>query len=90
MRYISLTIQEQEALKQIADHSYDRRERIRAHSLLLSHKGYYVEQLADIFFVDRDTVARWLDRWQQSKFDSLKDGQRSGRPGRLNAAQKKV
>lgn len=90
MRYTSLTDQEQEGLKHIADYSSDRRERIRAHGLLLSHKGYYIEQLADIFFVDRDTVARWLDRWQQSKFDSLKDGHRSGRPGKLNKEQKKV
>ena len=90
MRYITLTTSEQKALKHIADTSSDRRERSRAHALLLSAKGYYVEQLADIFFVDRDTIARWLDRWQESKASSLKDGQRSGRPSKLSAEQKKV
>lgn len=95
MRYIELTTTEQEYLKRIADHSPDRRERSRAHALLLSAKGYYVEQLSDIFFVDRDTVARWLDRWQQSKrgaapMSSLKDGPRSGRPSKLSAVQKKA
>ena len=94
MRYIKLTAAEQKHLKYLADTSTDRRERNRAHALLLSAKGYYIEQLSDIFFVDRDTVARWLDRWQQSKreaapMSSLKDGQRSGRPGKLSVEQKK-
>ncbi len=90
MRYIELSISEQKDLKHIADHSPDRRERTHAHALLLSAKGYYVEQLADIFFVDRDTISRWLDRWQQSKQTALRDGQRSGRPGKLSKDQKKV
>ena len=90
MRYIELTATEQKDLKAIAEHSSDRRERTRAHALLLSAKGYYIEQLSDIFFVDRDTVARWLDRWQQGKMSSLKDGSRSGRPTKLSAVQKKV
>lgn len=90
MRYIELTTTEQKDLKAIADTSTDRRERNRAHALLLSAKGYYIEQLSDIFFVDRDTVARWLDRWQQSKMSSLKDGPRSGRPSKLSDDQKKV
>lgn len=95
MRYIELSTTEQKDLKAIADTSTDRRERTRAHALLLSAKGYYIEQLSDIFFVDRDTVARWLDRWQQSKrggapMSSLKDGQRSGRPSKLSDVQKKA
>ncbi len=90
MRYVELTTTEQEDLKRIADHSPDRRERSRAHALLLSAKGYYIEQLSDIFFVDRDTVARWLGRWQQSKMSSLKDVPRSGRPSKLSAVQKKA
>lgn len=90
MRYIDLTTTEQKDLKAITDTSTDRRERSRAHALLLSAKGYYIEQLSDIFFVDRDTVARWLDRWQQSGIQSLKDGHRSGRPSKLNDDQKKV
>ena len=95
MRYVTLSVTEQRSLKAIADTSTDRGERTRAHALLLSAKGYYIEQLSDIFFVDRDTIARWLDRWQQSKrgaarMSSLRDGHRSGRPSKLNADQKKA
>lgn len=47
--------------------------------------------MADIFEVDRDTVAAWLDRWEADPFDSLDDGDRSGRPPLLNEkAPKKV
>jgi len=62
------------------------RVRQRAHAILLSAKGYRIDQLVDIFFpdlrsgVDRDTITRWLDRWQEDHFDGLEDAPRSGRP----------
>jgi transposase len=53
---------------------------MRAHSILLSARGYAIEEIADIYKVHRDTVSSWLDRWEQSGFDGLPDKSRSGRP----------
>jgi len=45
--------------------------RIRAHAILLSDRRYRLEQLADIFNVDRDTVSIWLTNWEEHAFDGL-------------------
>jgi len=53
---------------------------MRAHSILLSARGYTIEEIADIYNVYRDTVSSWFDRWEQSGFKGLTDKSRSGRP----------
>lgn len=56
------------------------RERERAHAIILSHKGYSINQLADIFEVDRDSISSWFNRWEESGIEGLSDNHRSGRP----------
>ena len=54
--------------------------RHRAHALLLSAQGYQINQLAEIFFVDRETITNWLNRFDQDGIDGLENKPRSGRP----------
>ncbi len=54
--------------------------RQRAHAILLSHKGYTILQLKNIFDVDRDTIVHWFDRFEQSGLDGLYNAPVSGRP----------
>jgi transposase len=60
--------------------------RQRAHAILLSARRYRINQLADIFDVDRETITRlrrsriWLNRWDQDGLDGLKNKPRAGRP----------
>ena len=67
-------------LKQILRTSPVFRTRQRAHAILLSAKAYRIDQLIEIFEVDRDTITRWLNRWDKDHFDGLDDAPRSGRP----------
>lgn len=95
MRYVSLTTDQINQLTQLYKTSPDHRERQRAQALLLSQRNYSVPDLADLFEVDRDTIGRWMDRWQdwlnQPQPDlSLQDQPRSGRTSTLNLDQKKV
>ena len=76
----SLTDVQREELKTIYQTHPSSRTRLRAHAILLSERRYSLDQIADIFEVDRDTVGAWLDRWEQDNFNSLDDGERSGRP----------
>jgi len=46
----------------------------------LSGKGYRLDQLADIFGVDRDTVSGWLDAWEVHGLLGLRDQVHPGRP----------
>ncbi len=91
MRYIaSLQAEEVQQLQDILRVSEKHRERMRAQALLLSDKGYKLKVIADICQVDRDTVSHWFTGWEQHKMASLSDAERSGRPSRLNAQEKKT
>lgn len=95
MRYVSLTTNQVDQLTQLYKNSPDHRERQRAHALLLSQRNYSISDLADLFVVDRDTIGRWMDRWQDWLSQtqpalSLQDQPRRGRTPNLTDDQKKV
>jgi transposase len=54
--------------------------RQRAQAILLSHKGYNLNQLQAILDVDRDTLSQWINRFEASGIEGLQDLPRSGRP----------
>lgn len=62
------------------------RVRQRAHAVLLSAKGYTLDQIADVLAVDRDAVSRTLDRWEAGGVAALEEGPRLGRPFKVDAA----
>jgi transposase len=59
----------------------------RAHMVLLSARGYSVQQLAEIFDVGEDVVRTWLHRYQQAGPAGLEDCPRPGRPPRERLAR---
>ena len=68
-----------------------RRARMRAYGLLLSHQGFALRRLADIYQVARYAVSEWIERWQSAGLVGLYDQPRSGRPPSLTPeAQPKV
>jgi transposase len=52
----------------------------RAHMVLLSARGYTVEQIAEIFGVGEDVVRNWLHRYERGGPLGLDDRPRPGRP----------
>ena len=95
MRYVQLTSQQEQQLNQLYKTSQHHRERQRAHALLSSHRNYTIPDLADLFVVDRDTVVRWMERWQDWLTNTenpltLQDQARAGRPSSLVSDQKKA
>jgi len=71
MRYITLKIEEIEALEQLHKNSTDNTIRKHSQCLLLSHQRRTIIDLANIFDVHRRTIERWLDSWAKSGIDSL-------------------
>jgi transposase len=59
----------------------------RAHMVLLSARGYTVEQIAEIFGVGADVVRKWLHRYERSGPTGLDDRPRPGRPPRDRLAR---
>jgi len=84
-----LTEEEQKTLLDASRYAPWSRFRQRAHAVYLSGKGYRVNQLAEIFAVDRDTVAGWLDAWEQCGLMGLRDHPHPGRPS-LSSEENRV
>ncbi len=63
--------------------------RRRAHAVLLSSRGYSIDRIADIYEVDRDTVSRWLDHWEDDGTTGLDDQEGRGRKPILNEKEQK-
>jgi transposase len=62
-----------------------RRTRMRAHSLLLSHQGFAIPRIAQMYQVDRRSVSSWIDRWQTQGLVGLYDRPGAGRRPTLSA-----
>jgi hypothetical protein len=56
-----LTDVQRQRLKEIHKTDARWRTRMRAHAILLSEKGFELNQLATIFDTDRDALSQWLD-----------------------------
>src|SRR5262249_48628469 len=79
-----LTPEQRDQPKEIMKSQAPQRKRMRAHAVLLSERNYSIDQIADIYEVDRDRVSQWTDWWEERKFDWLDDDPRNGRPPKLN------
>ena len=74
-----LSDQERAELKRLARREVGRvSERIRM--ILLSSKGYSVQQIADIFECDASSVRAWIERFEAEGLKGLHDRPRCGRP----------
>lgn len=78
---------DREVLQYLMDNGETARIRRRAHAILLSDAEKSVNEIADIFQVDRDTVTSWIDRWQESGPGGLGDLPRSGAPPKLDESE---
>ena len=89
VRYVRpLTENQRHTLAAIMKHDAIPRARVRAHGILLSAQGLRIKEIAKIYQVDRDTVATWIKKWEQSGMASLYDKPRSGRPPKLTPEEK--
>jgi transposase len=84
----SLTTAQREQLSALMKSAAPQRTRMRAHAVLLSERRYSLEQIADIYQVDRDRVSQWLEWWEAEQVAGLDDDPRSGRPPKLNEAER--
>lgn len=81
MKFIKkLDKQSKATLKDLMKNSSSFKVRKRAHAILLSNKQFKIDELANIFDADRDTISEWLKRWEDKGAAGLKDAPRSGRP----------
>jgi transposase len=83
-----LTAAQREQLEALMKSAAPQRTRMRAHAVLLSERRYSLEQIADIYQVDRDRVSQWLEWWEAEQRAGLDDDPRSGRPPKLTESER--
>jgi len=54
--------------------------RMRAHAIILSDARYEIEQIVEIFGVNRDSMRDWVKRFHQGGVDALLDDDRPRGP----------
>jgi len=81
-----LSDEQRQALEQVRRRAVGRVSQ-RAHMVLLSGRGYTVEQIAEIFGVGEDVVRKWLHRYERQGPLGLDDRPRPGRPPRDRLAR---
>jgi transposase len=84
-----LSDEQRQALEQVRRRAVGRVSQ-RAHMVLLSARGYTVEQIAEIFGVGEDVVRKWLHRYERQGPLGLDDRPRPGRPPRDRLARQIV
>ena len=60
--------------------------RNRCHCLILSHQGYSIPQLVEMFEVNRVTIYRWFELWEEGGIDALHKKPGQGRRPKLSPA----
>ena len=83
-----LTTAQRDQPQAIMKSTAPQRPRMRAHAVLLSERRYSLDQIADIYQVDRDRVSQWLEWWEAEHLEGLDDEPRSGRPPKLTEAER--
>lgn len=87
MKFVSdLSEAQRASLEQVYRHGSVHRLRQRAQAVLLSAKGFTLEQLAAMCEVHPETVSGWLNHWQERGLDGLADAPKSGRRRKIDAA----
>ncbi len=51
---------------------------MRAHAILLSSKGFSIDDITFISDAHRDSVSSWIDHWNKHEIKGLYDKPRSG------------
>ena len=71
-------------LKQLWPTGSSTRIRQRAHGILLSSKGYSIDEIANILEVRRNSVSSGIQAWERAGISELSDQPRRGAPSQLN------
>lgn len=88
-KYVSLKDEDRQLLELLKSRGSSERVRDRCHALLLSDKGYDISSLSDIFSVHRDTIGKWIIKWNKEGKDGLLDKDKPGRPRRFTEEEEK-
>jgi len=91
VKFVSPLTEEQiNDLNRVIKESKKSQNRRRAQAILLSAKGYCIDDIAKISSVNRNTISIWIDKWERTGISGLEDKPRSGHPCILTDEEKEL
>ena len=90
MRYIILKTEDVELLELLVKTSTNNTIRTHSQCLLLSHQRRTITDLSMIFAIDRKTVERWFNSWDQEGVNSLSIASGRGAKSRLKGFEEVI
>jgi len=84
MRFIKLSDSELKSLQRGQRFGKHYLFRDRCQCLILSHQGYSIAQLAELFKVHRTTICSWFDLWESGSIQALHKKPGQGRRAKLS------
>jgi transposase len=84
-----LAEQEIANLKTLENGDWPGRVRKRAEAILLSGRGYTIDQIGAITGFHRNTVSRWLDQWSERGIDGILEREGRGRKHSLSEEEER-
>lgn len=89
-KYVSeLNQQQKDELTRLMNGDLNARTRKRAQAMLLSARGYSIDEISAIVECNRVTVSRWMDQWHERGLDGLLENEGRGRKNKLTEEQEK-
>ncbi len=79
-----------QALNEARQRSADAHFLPRLHCVLLVEQGRSTQEVAQWYADDASSVARWLRQFNESGLEGLREGRKSGRPGKLGSEHRQA
>jgi len=84
----NLTTSEKKQLESEKKHGKSDNYRKRCHAILLSNRGYTIDEIMGFLEVSRASVSSWFSAWRKSGIEGLKTKPGQGRRPKLNIDNK--
>jgi len=90
-KYAKMTEEQRQEIEKIRkDKDLPKRSDRRIHAIELSSQGYTIEEISEIYEVDRDTVSKWIDKWETDGIEGLLDRPKQNRKPKLNEEEREI
>lgn len=85
-----LSVEQMETLESLMKNDSSHRVRTRAHCILLSAQGFSIDEICAIHQIHRHSVSSWIEAWEQSEVEGLRDKPQEGGKPKLTASEREI
>lgn len=90
-KYAKMTEEQRQEIEKLRKNkNLSKRSYGRLRAIVLSSEGYTLEEISEIYDVDRDTVSKWINQWEANGIEGLLDRPKQNRKPKLNEEEREI